>query len=58
MEVDVIARDVRGEARPHELFGVGGGSLTGKDGLAALLINFTAAARAGLTTLRGRKGGE
>ena len=56
--VDVIARDVRGEAGPHELFGVGGGSLAGEDGLAAILINFATAARAGLTTLRGRKGGE
>jgi hypothetical protein len=58
MEVGVIARDVRGEAGPHELFGVGGGSLAGEDGLAAIFINFATAARAGLTTLRGRKGGE
>ena len=53
----VVAGDVRGETRAHELFGGGGRAPSFEDRFAAKLVGFAAATGAGLSTLRGRQGG-
>ena len=55
VEVREVARDVRGEARPHELLGGRGGPLLGEDRLAALREGLPGPAGAGLIGARRRK---
>ena len=57
VEMCVVSGHVRGETRAHEFFSGGGGTHSLDDGFAAKFVRFATAAGAGLSSLRGRKGG-